>query len=88
MDVGLQSIPFFRYTIIFTAAHFFSGTRPRWQSNQKKMMLSYFKNHVKDKKALKKHECEKFLEKFEKDFEGVNWVRVKTFIFNVYRQEN
>lgn len=51
-------------------------------------MLSYFKNDIKNKKALKKHQCEAFLDKFKGDFKGVGWVKVKTFIFNAYRQEN
>lgn len=51
-------------------------------------MLHYFKENVKLKTALKKKECKDFLEKFQNDFVGVDWVRVKTFIFNVYRLNN
>lgn len=39
------------------------------------------------KKSIEKNECEDFIEKYKKQFEGVGWVRVKTFIFNECRRD-
>lgn len=66
---------------------FFSGERQRWLSHQKKIMINYFQQNLKNKKALKKKECEEFLSKHKTEFDGVEWLRVKTFIFNEYRQK-
>lgn len=51
-------------------------------------MLKYFKKNIENKTALKKNECEEFLETYKKQFENVGWVRVKTFIFNIYRMKD
>lgn len=48
-------------------------------------MRKYFASQIKNKKALRKEECELFLEKFSKDFSNMGWLKVKTFIFNEYR---
>lgn len=48
------------------------------------MMRHYFKKNIKEKKALKKNECIEFLNIYKKDFTNVNWLRIKTFIFNEY----
>lgn len=45
-------------------------------------MRKHFHKQIKDKKALKKLECEAFLKKYPKEFQGVGWIRVKTFIYN------
>lgn len=45
-------------------------------------MREYFKKEINLKKALRKHKCETFLNKFKSKFEGVGWLRIKTFIFN------
>lgn len=50
-------------------------------------MTKYFKTEIKQNKALRKDQCEKFIEKYKDDFAYVGWVRVKTFIFNESRRK-
>jgi hypothetical protein len=47
-------------------------------------MENYFKKAINSKAALKKQECEEFL-KYPDKFQGVTWLRVKTYIFNYCR---
>lgn len=51
-------------------------------------MKKYFKNQIISKKALRKGECEAFINAYRSDFEGVGWVRIKTFIFNESRNNS
>lgn len=60
----------------------FSGFRQRWTLVQKKIMRKYFKTFLKTKTALRKQQCQEFLNKFPDNFVDVGWLRVKTFIFN------
>lgn len=63
--------------------HFnFIGSRKRWSIIQKRLMKKYFKNAIETKRALRKAECETFIDAYKRDFDGVSWVRVKSFIFN------
>lgn len=48
-------------------------------------MRKYFKKQIASKKALRKGECETFIDAYKSDCDGVGWVRVKTFIFNEAR---
>lgn len=50
-------------------------------------MKTYFKSQITEKQALRKHECEEFIKVNKTDFKGVGWVKVKTFVFNEYRQK-
>lgn len=49
-------------------------------------MLKYFKNNIESKKALKKQDCLHFMDKF-KQFNSVPWIKIKSFIFNKYKNE-
>lgn len=59
--------------------------RIRWTDNEKKIVLDYFKHHVKNKVTPKKHECDDFLEKHGKYLPNKDWVRVKTLVYNKFR---
>ncbi|CAH0549886.1 unnamed protein product [Brassicogethes aeneus] len=61
------------------------GSRQRWNNEQKQIMQVYFKQQIKKKNALRKNECEEFLNKYKNKFKDVSWVRVKTFLFNACR---
>lgn len=50
-------------------------------------MRSYFKQFINQKVALKKHQVEEFVASNTKQFANVDWVRIKTFIFNEYRNK-
>lgn len=67
---------------------FFVGMRIRWTSLQKRIMLNHFADNIKKKKCVRKDDCDKFLQKFANQFEGVSWMRVKTFVFNEYRSRD
>lgn len=49
-------------------------------------MVSYFKNHIRDRKAPKKDECLKFTENYSNLFYQKTWVQIKAFIYNTYAQ--
>nr|CAI5869151.1 unnamed protein product [Callosobruchus analis] len=73
------------FTLIYIIS--FTGSRKRWSAIQKKLMTRHFANHIISKKAARKAECEAFINGYKADFEGVGWVRVKTFVFNEGRNE-
>lgn len=51
-------------------------------------MKKYFEKQIQSKTALRKGECEAFINAYRSDFNGVGWVRVKTFIFNEGRNNS
>nr|CAI5833208.1 unnamed protein product [Callosobruchus analis]CAI5835642.1 unnamed protein product [Callosobruchus analis]CAI5837341.1 unnamed protein product [Callosobruchus analis]CAI5841072.1 unnamed protein product [Callosobruchus analis]CAI5842310.1 unnamed protein product [Callosobruchus analis] len=59
--------------------------RGKWSVAQKNIMRQHFKVNINKKKALRKQDCQTFLEKFSTEFHNVNWTRVKTFIYNEYK---
>lgn len=56
--------------------------RQRWTLPQKKRMKEYFKNNLFNKKVIRKKDCEEFVSKNRQLFEGIGWVKIKTFIYN------
>lgn len=61
--------------------------RLNWTSDQKKTVLKYFENHIKNKRLPKKTECLAFMKKESKIFQGVNWSRIKVLVYNTYRSQ-
>lgn len=61
------------------------GQRKKWTAGEKKLVMAYFKGHIKKKKAPTKQETEEFLKKYKKEFANINWVLVKTFVYNCYK---
>lgn len=55
-----------------------------WTDEQKKIVLSFFKKHIKDKKAPKRHECEELLKQFPQ-MKNKEWQKIKVFVQNKYR---
>lgn len=60
--------------------------RIKWTNDEKKIACDYFKNHIKGKITPKKHECQQLLESQSTIFKNKDWVRIKTFIYNTFRQ--
>lgn len=79
----------FKYcTYLFKIRNFVleaKGNRKKWKQGEKDIMLKYFKNFIKNKKAPKKQEVENFKLKEKGGFEKIEWVRIKTFIYNQYK---
>jgi hypothetical protein len=61
--------------------------RVRWSENEKKIVTEYFKNHIRKKITPKKHECDQLLAKHGDVFLHKDWVRIKTFVYNVFREK-
>lgn len=61
---------------------FVLGSRQRWTPLQKEIMRKNFRTSIQSKRALRKQECVEFLNKYQTNFVGVEWLRVKTFIYN------
>ncbi|CAH0549496.1 unnamed protein product [Brassicogethes aeneus] len=62
-----------------------STTRLRWTEQQKKLIKSHFKNHIKYKIAPRKKETEEFIAQFKDIFKDRNWVIVKAYVYNCYK---
>uniref|UniRef100_A0A6P7H359 Uncharacterized protein LOC114346404 isoform X2 n=1 Tax=Diabrotica virgifera virgifera TaxID=50390 RepID=A0A6P7H359_DIAVI len=58
-----------------------------WTKEQKEVTLKYFKNHIKVKKAPKRLECVEFKEKFKKVMDNKDWLKIKVFIQNAYKDK-
>lgn len=61
--------------------------RKRWLPREKKMVLNHFRMHVRNKIPPKKNEVLKFIEKHCNNFDVTDWVRIKTVVYNCYRNQ-
>lgn len=61
--------------------------RIKWSENEKKLVLNHFKTHIKKKIAPKKEECEQLLNEHRSILMTKDWVRIKTFVYNNYRNK-
>lgn len=61
--------------------------RVRWSDHEKKLVLEYFKEHTRNKVTPKKEECEDFLKVKGEKMINKDWVRIKTFVYNFFRQK-
>lgn len=59
--------------------------RMRWSMKERKLVTSYFKSHITNKVTPRKHECDKFIEKYGKFLNNKDWVKIKTFVYNCFR---
>lgn len=50
-------------------------------------MRQYFKRHIERNIAPKKHEVEEFKTRNNEVFGNINWIKIKTFVYNEYRQK-
>ncbi|XP_050314709.1 uncharacterized protein LOC126749100 isoform X2 [Anthonomus grandis grandis] len=60
-------------------------TRTRWLEEDKKIVRGYVQDHIKNKKAPKKHEVETFLDHHKSFLKKTNWVKLKPFVCNCYK---
>lgn len=61
--------------------------RIRWSDQEKKMVLEYFKEHIQKKITPRKEECNEFLKVNRGKMLNKDWVKIKTFVYNVFRQK-
>ncbi|CAH0558692.1 unnamed protein product [Brassicogethes aeneus] len=61
--------------------------RTPWNNEQTMLLKKYFKEHISSKKPPKKQECVQLIEKFPDILHNKDWVKIKTFIYNCYRQK-
>lgn len=61
--------------------------RSRWTSAEKKLTQLYFRKHIKNRITPKKHECNQFFSKYGDKMIIKDWVKVKTFVYNSFRQK-
>lgn len=61
--------------------------RIKWSKNEKDIVIRHFKRHISKKIAPKKHECEELLANRKHDFTNKDWVRIKTFVYNTFRDK-
>lgn len=61
--------------------------RKHWTEEEKKVVLKYFERNIKIKAAPKKHECLLLVEQNPSLFLPSDWVRIKTFVYNSYRDK-
>ncbi|CAH1958498.1 unnamed protein product [Acanthoscelides obtectus] len=61
--------------------------RTFWTSEQALLVKKHFKSHISTKKAPKKNECMQLIGKYPEIFHDKDWVRVKTFVYNIYRNK-
>ncbi|KAJ8929584.1 hypothetical protein NQ314_017691 [Rhamnusium bicolor] len=59
--------------------------RVKWEPHQKNIVLKAFKKHIKNRIPPKKSECLKFLSENPKF--SCDWIRIKTLVFNTYRDK-
>lgn len=50
-------------------------------------MLTFFKTHIKNKIAPKRAECLEMRDKYLHEFKDKNWVQIKVFVYNTYKNK-
>ncbi|KAK4885177.1 hypothetical protein RN001_001448 [Aquatica leii] len=61
------------------------GNRVRWTVKQKQVVEKHFKKHIMSKTVPKKEECLYLIEANKDLFYNLDWVRVKTYVYNKYK---
>lgn len=61
------------------------GVRGKWTLEQKKILKTAFRDHIKNKRAPRKEETELFMKKHGDLYKDKSWVTVKAFIYNTYK---
>lgn len=59
--------------------------RIRWTNQQKAVMNTYFKEHIRYKKPPKKNEVEALIQENKVLFKEKNWVKIKAYVYNCYK---
>ncbi|XP_050510332.1 uncharacterized protein LOC126887053 [Diabrotica virgifera virgifera] len=60
--------------------------RAKWSDNEKQVLLQYFEKHIEKKITPRKHECDELLKLHPHVFENKDWVRIKTYVYNTFRE--
>lgn len=61
--------------------------RIRWTKEQRQVITSHFKIHIKNKQAPRKHEVEELIKKHKTFFKDRNWVKIKAVVYNCYKKQ-
>ncbi|CAG9817738.1 unnamed protein product [Phaedon cochleariae] len=61
--------------------------RIRWTEEQKRIISTFFRDHIRNKIAPKKLEVEKLMQQNKKLFKSKNWVKIKAYVYNCYRDK-
>lgn len=61
--------------------------RQSWSTEQSRIVRQFFDKHIKEKIAPKKREVEELKGKYPTLFKNRNWVIIKAFVYNCYRQK-
>ncbi|XP_074035312.1 uncharacterized protein [Leptinotarsa decemlineata] len=59
----------------------------KWTDEQKKLIINFFRTHIKEKRPPKKRECEELKKLYPIVFENKNWPTIKVFIQNEYQKK-
>lgn len=60
--------------------------RSRWTTEQARLVKRFFQDHIKLQKAPKKEECLELINQYPEILQDKNWVKLKTYVYNVYRR--
>ncbi|KAL3267596.1 hypothetical protein HHI36_023895 [Cryptolaemus montrouzieri] len=66
---------------------FKNNVRVRWTEPEKRIVKNHFVTHINKKIPPKKHECMELLNKNKEELKNKDWVRVKTFVYNAFRNK-
>lgn len=58
-----------------------------WTEEQKKVVTTYFKRHIKSKQPPKRNECETLKEKYPDLLINKDWLKIKVFVQNTYTKK-
>lgn len=58
-----------------------------WTSQEKKVVLQFFRNHIKNKRPPKRGECEDLISNNPELLKNRNWLKIKVFIQNQYKNK-
>ncbi|KAL1516177.1 hypothetical protein ABEB36_000096 [Hypothenemus hampei] len=64
-----------------------NSMRIKWSSEEQKIIKHYFRENIKNKITPRKTECQNFLEQYGSQFINKDWVRIKTFVYNTFRNK-
>ncbi|CAG9773450.1 unnamed protein product [Ceutorhynchus assimilis] len=63
------------------------GEKVRFTEDQKERIKIFFREHIRKKIPPKKNEVELFIQENKEKFHNKNWVKIKAFVYNLYKNK-
>lgn len=81
-DTTVHRFRFYVYGILLLGK---SPGRTPWSEEEGRAVKAHFHQHILEKRAPRKQDCELFLNANQHMFKNKDWIKIKTYVYNCYR---